>query len=253
MFKNAREAAAAYVRKYKPTLFDSEIGARLPTEYRKFYDEWKNTTPEPVHYIPEKGTWRKDEETGQMKRIENIPLPAFHSKELDNILTGGEKIIFGYIQKKKTGFEVPKFWIPFIYKSVVYSEILNKYISVHMTKRVIELIHKHRGFDSYLLETRACDLGTLLALRLKKKLLFALNDKNLPYDEEKNCKVYEKYKKYCIPPEELEWYGLSFQEACRKQIEIEKAKQREAIIPLKYLFRSQLIEDLKAQGINTNN
>lgn len=88
------------------------------------------------------------------KRIENIPLPAFHSKELDNILTGGEKIIFGYIQKKKTGFEVPKFWIPFIYKSVVYSEILNKYISVHMTKRVIELIHKHRGFDSYLLEVR---------------------------------------------------------------------------------------------------
>lgn len=47
-------------------MFDSGVGARLPEEYKKFYEEWRNATPEPVHYIPESGLWKRDESTGEM-------------------------------------------------------------------------------------------------------------------------------------------------------------------------------------------
>lgn len=48
-------------------------------------------------------------------------------------------------------------------------------------------------------QTRACDLSTILAVKTKRTLLLALHNKNLPYDEEKNRIIYEKYKQYLIP------------------------------------------------------
>ena len=48
--------------------------------------------------------------------------------------------------------------------------------------------------------------------------------------------------------EEIEWYGLSFTEACRKQEKIEKEIDEKKIVPLKHIFRAQLIQELKAEN-----
>lgn len=48
-----------------------------------------------------------------------------------------------------------------------------------------------------LLQTSACDLKSWLALKLKRKILFALWDKTLyPDDEVKREEVYKKYEHY---------------------------------------------------------
>lgn len=49
----------------------------------------------------------------------------------------------------------------------------------------------------FFFQTPACDLRSLLALKIKKNILIALADKSLyPDDEEKRMEVYEKYKEY---------------------------------------------------------
>lgn len=61
--------------------------------------------------------------------------------------------------------------------------------------------------------------------------------------------VLQEYKKYLdqYSSEEIEWYGLTYQEAIykiRKQIDEENV-----VVPHKILMRSKLIEQLKEAGI----
>lgn len=72
-------------------------------------------------------------------------------------LTGGETIIQGFQKRPKkkvhgVSHRIPHFWLPKLEKSVVYSEILNKYMRVLLTQRVLRLIHEHHGFDNYILQ-----------------------------------------------------------------------------------------------------
>jgi large subunit ribosomal protein L28 len=67
-------------------------------------------------------------------------------------LWGGEGLIEGKIKKAKYRSPVPAWWIPNFFKTVVYSEILDKYLSVVVTDRALELIDSHTGLDSYLLK-----------------------------------------------------------------------------------------------------
>ncbi|KAJ8872032.1 hypothetical protein PR048_028372 [Dryococelus australis] len=53
---------ALYVK--KKGVFDQGVAARLPEAYRKFWREWKSTTPAAVHYIPEPGKWKRNPNTG---------------------------------------------------------------------------------------------------------------------------------------------------------------------------------------------
>lgn len=50
----------------KLTKLDKGLGPRLPEAYKKFYKEWKLTEPTAVHYIPEEGTWKRNEVTGEV-------------------------------------------------------------------------------------------------------------------------------------------------------------------------------------------
>ena len=92
------------------------------------------------------------------KRIFNFPIRGYISPQLHESLTGGETIIKGYKKtqnpKKKRAplYRIPKFWVPEVKKSVIYSEILNKHMSVLLTDRVVNLIHEHEGFDNYILQ-----------------------------------------------------------------------------------------------------
>lgn len=50
--------------------------------------------------------------------------------------------------------------------------------------------------------------------------------------------------------EEIEWYGYSFKDACKKMEE--RIKEQNKPVPLKQMYRLQLIEKLKATSKETD-
>ncbi|XP_011500749.1 PREDICTED: 39S ribosomal protein L28, mitochondrial [Ceratosolen solmsi marchali] len=233
----------------KVTRWTKGIGAALPEEYKKFWKEWKIQMPSPVYYIPKKGKYERMPD-GTVKPIQNIPIPLKYPKELDNGIWGGEAVIQGFVKKHKYHQRFVRYWVPNLIKSVVYSEILNKYMRTIVTNRTLDLIHEHYGFDHYILKTPACDLRSLLALRLKRFMLISLADKTLyPDDPVKRDEVYAKYEQYLssYTREEIEWYGLSYPEACKKFRN--NALVNMKITPLKEIYRQELINELKEEKL----
>ncbi|XP_018309388.1 39S ribosomal protein L28, mitochondrial isoform X1 [Mycetomoellerius zeteki] len=224
------------------------IGAELPKEYKKFWKEWKLQQPAAVHYIKKEGIFERNEETEEIHLVQNVPLPLIYPKEIDDGIWGGEAIVQGFKKKGRFKRRVPHFWIPNLNKSVVYSEVLDTYMRVVITQRALRLIHENYGFDHYLLKTPACDLRSLLTLKLKRQILIALADKTLYLnDPKKHTEVYAKYEQYlsAYTREEIEWYGLTYKEACKKWMKLnEKPPQ-----PLKIQYRSELIAKLKENKI----
>ncbi|CAA9997308.1 unnamed protein product [Nesidiocoris tenuis] len=183
----------------KPDLMSTE-GVNLPEAYKKFYTEWKLTKPAPVHYIPPASQWVRDDETGEVKRAVDVPIPVKYVPESHKGIWGGEGVIKGFQKRQPLKARVPHFWVPNLKKSAVYSEILDLRMEMTVTERTIELIIENRGFDNYLLNTRACDLQSTLALKIKKKLLQALYYKTLyPDDPLKREEVYKKYAHFLEP------------------------------------------------------
>ncbi|XP_011645266.1 39S ribosomal protein L28, mitochondrial [Pogonomyrmex barbatus] len=224
------------------------IGAELPEEFKKFWKEWKLQQPTAVHYIKQEGTYVRNDKTEEVRPVQNVPLPLLYPKEIDDGIWGGEAIVQGFKKKGLFKRRVPHFWIPHLKKSIVYSEVLDTYMRVVVTDRTLRLIHESYGFDHYLLKTPACDLRSVLALRLKRQILIALADKTLyPNDPEKCAEVYAKYEQYlsAYTREEIEWYGLTYKEACLKWIKLKETEPQ----PLKIQYRSELIAKLKENKI----
>ncbi|CAH1173574.1 unnamed protein product [Phaedon cochleariae] len=238
----------------QPGLFDQGIGAALPEAYKKFYKEWKLTQPTAVHYIPEEGNWKRNDVTGEVSPVQNISIPLFYPKESNEHIWGGEGVVQGFQARKKCRRRVPHFWVPILRRSVVYSEVLDKHISVIVTDRAIRLINEHYGFDHYLLKSPACDLQSLLPLVIKRKILQELENGCPAYADrpEKQAKVLDQYKSYlsAYTPEEIKWYGHSFSQACKILQEELDAESKNNIVPLKQVYRAQLIEKLKAVSLD---
>ncbi|KAE8752697.1 hypothetical protein FOCC_FOCC000437 [Frankliniella occidentalis] len=232
----------------KPHPLNDGIGRNLPNAYKKFYEELLQK-PSAVHHIPVKERYQRDPETGVVKRLQDDPPPLFFPKAFHRGLWGGAAVIKGFSHPHLKLPRIPRYWIPKLEISVVYSEVLDLYITSAVTKRTIQLIHKHYGFDHYLLQTPACDLKSDLALKIKRKILLALDKNELPHsDPEKRDQVYNTYKHYLekYDTEYIQWYGLKIHEAVQKmQYEEEKAKG--PILPLKHLYRKEYLEELKAE------
>lgn len=241
----------------RPNRWLKGIGAELPEEYKKFWKEWKLQQPTAVHYVEQEGKYTRNEKTGEVIPVQNVPIPLKFPNEFNQFILGGESLIQGFQQREKYTRRYPKFWFPALKKSVVYSEVLDSYMRVIVTSRTISLIHEHYGFDHYLLKTPACDLKSELAVKLKREILIALADKTLyPNDEVKREEVYAKYSQYLssYTREEIEWYGLTWKEACKKWIALKEEQNKPQ--PLKIQYRSELIAKLKennvkeAKGVN---
>lgn len=108
----------------------------------------------PVHYIPRPGRYARNEETGIVTPVQNIPIPLKYPAEFERCLMGGEAIIKGYYKSKPTVRKFPHFWIPTIRRMVIYSEILNQHMEVMATDRVLQLIHHYKGFDEYIMQVK---------------------------------------------------------------------------------------------------
>ncbi|XP_015440241.1 PREDICTED: 39S ribosomal protein L28, mitochondrial [Dufourea novaeangliae] len=234
----------------KITRWSKGIGAELPEEYKKFWREWKLQVPTAVHYIKQEGSYVRDEETGVVRPVQNVPLPLLYPKEINGGIWGGETVVQGFRKKGKYYRRSPHFWFPGLKKSVLYSEVLDTYMRVVVTNRTINLIHEHYGFDHYLLKTPACDLRSELALKIKRRILLALLDKTLyPNDPAKGEEIFAKYKEYltAYTREEIEWYGLTYKEACIKWINLKNPEKE--LQPLKIQYRSELIDRLEQNKI----
>lgn len=90
--------------------------------------------------------------TGEIKPIQNIPIPLIDTPESHKGIWGGEAVIKGFQKRDRLKRRVPHFWVPVLRRSVVHSQVLNEYMSVVVTDRTIEKIHECHGFDHYLLK-----------------------------------------------------------------------------------------------------
>lgn len=87
--------------------------------------------------------------------VQTYPIPVQYPKEQHEQLWGGEGVVQGYLERKQKWrhiYRLPKLWFPTFKRSVVYSEVLDKHMSVIVTERLIKLVHSHYGFDHYLLK-----------------------------------------------------------------------------------------------------
>lgn len=239
-----------------PNRFEQGLGAQLPAAYRKFWEEWRIQKPAAVHYIPKEGLLERNELTGQVTPVQNVPIPLMYPKEHNLGIWGGEAVVKGFQKRNPTKRRVPHFWVPVLKRSVVYSVVLNKFFSIVVTDRTLTLIHDHHGFDHYLLKTPACDLKSALALTMKRSILQEL-EKGCPTlmnNPSKRELVLEQYSPYLksYTSEEIEWYGYTFTLAIKKLEKILREKQLAEIVPHKTLFRQKLIEQLKEQELQAN-
>ncbi|XP_072942271.1 large ribosomal subunit protein bL28m [Epargyreus clarus] len=245
----ARQFSKTFKRRSR---FEFGIAAELPPAYKKFWREWKVLKPAAVHYIPQESKWRRDELTGETLPVQNIPIPLKMPAEIHEGIWGGEAVVKGFQKRDPRRRRVPHYWVPVLKRTVVKSEVLNTHLSVTVTERTIKLINDHYGFDHYLLKTPACDLVSMLALKLKKQILIELMNgcPRYAHDPKKQMEVYEEYKTYLssYTPEEIEWYGLTWYEALTKAAKIKEAANKP--VPLKKLYRKNLIEKLKEAGID---
>jgi len=226
---------------------DRKVITRLPKQYQKFYEEWQAERI-PVHWIPSTVTWKRDPVSGATSIVRDRPIPVVYPHQSDHGIWGGEGVVEGLVKKAKYRIPVPRFWVPSLHRSVVYSEILDKYLAVTVTERTLKLIDQFQGFDTYLLQNPANELRSLLALKLKRKLLLALARRDFAHDDpKKHLELLEKYKDAIIPLDEIEWYGLSVAEAKAKyEAELAEAKVK-VIQPLKIALRAEFIEKLKME------
>jgi len=231
--------------------FESGRGKLLPEAYKKFWNEWKNKLPTAVHYMPEEGRYKRDEVTGQILPIQNVPIPVKIPVEAYNQMWGGEGVIQGFQKRTPYKRRVPHFWMPTLRRTVVKSEVLNQFLAVVVTDRAMNLIHESHGLDHYLLKTPACDLKQLLPIRLKKRILeeLQMGCPQLAGNPSRQQEVLSEYKKYLdqYTSEEIDWYGLTFNEA---QDKLErKLEEENRAVPHKAIFRQKLLEQLRAAGI----
>ncbi|XP_049865399.1 39S ribosomal protein L28, mitochondrial [Pectinophora gossypiella] len=245
---SVRQLSKTYKKKSR---FDIGIASELPAAYKKFWREWKVLKPAAVHFVPQEGRWKRDELTGVTLPIQNVPIPLKHPAEINDGIWGGEAVVKGFQKRDPLRRRVPHYWVPVLKRTVVKSEVLNTHLSVTVTDRTIRLINDHYGFDHYLLKTPACDLVSMLALKLKKQILTELMNgcPRLAHDPEKQKNIYEEYSTYLssYTPEEIEWYGLTWIEALSKVAKLKEAANKP--VPLKNIYRKNLVEKLRAAGL----
>ncbi|GMR32134.1 hypothetical protein PMAYCL1PPCAC_02329, partial [Pristionchus mayeri] len=241
---------AARIRRNEEIWANEEsIVHRLPEHYKKRY--WENVLADakPVHYRPPTSRFFWDEQRLEKVEMEDNPIRPIYPPEADEGLWGGEGVVKGWIEsdpfvKKKVLPRrwVPHLWFPNLKKAVLYSEILDKYMSISVTERALRLIDAHYGLDYYILETPEIDLCSKLALKLKREMLLTLaRGEYHEENEERKQYIHVKYARFVISEEEADWVGLDLNEAARKQQDIEDSR---APIPLKYRLEAELVARL---------
>jgi large subunit ribosomal protein L28 len=207
---------------------------------RRVHDE-----PDPSDLLDYKTA---DKKTGRIERVTDTPIPVWYPINCDTQIWGGEGLPRTFFKYRTFyGQYTARAKYPNLFDTVMYSEILDKYMKVTMTEGAMMQVDEAQGFDNYLLKTPVQDFKSRLALRLRRHLLIALaKETYYPDDDEKRNYIKEKYKEFVIPLEEAEFVGLTISEATTK-IKIDDQKKKE-VIPLKVLYAEALVQELKEKA-----
>ncbi|XP_054849598.1 39S ribosomal protein L28, mitochondrial [Eublepharis macularius] len=227
------------------------IYARLPEHYLRALREDAAAPPPAAHWRPSAIPRVLDPATGRRQRVQDVPIPVYYPRESQEGLWGGEGWVMGfrYANNNKLSPRVKKIWKPQLFYRELYSEILDKRITVTVTMRTLDLIDAAFGFDFYILKTPKAELCSKLGMDLKRTMLLRLarRDPALhPDDPAKREAIYEKYKEFVIPEEEAEWVGLSLEEAVEKQ----RLREKKDPIPLFKVYVEELVQQLQEQKLS---
>lgn len=106
-------------------------------------------------------------------------------------------------------------------------------------------MHKHRGFDSYLLETPVNEVYAIILLKIKREILLSLVRETLcPNDAVKRKELLDKYREFILPEEEADWHGLPIGEARTKQLYLDQMAREQDQRPKKEAYRKELVSML---------
>jgi len=183
----------------------------LPKHYKERCLDYMLKEPEAVHWVPSEEKYTYDD-FGRIP-VQNHPILVKYPEQCNKGLWAGEGIVFCFVKyikklpRDKYVQRIPKMYKPSINIRVLYSEILDQWISIPCTPRANDIIDSLYGLDNYILKTHERHLNSKLAMVLRRKMLIALaEDKVKP-------EVAERYAKFKIPLEEARWVGLSTTEA----------------------------------------
>ncbi|KAM8798421.1 large ribosomal subunit protein bL28m [Eudromia elegans] len=224
------------------------ICARLPAHYLAALQD--ETPPTPVHWRPLGLRHRRNPRTGQLERVQDVPVPVYLPPAAHQGLWGGEGWVrgFRYARNDKLSTRLPKTWKPQLFTRKFYSEILDATLTITVTMRTLDLIDDAFGFDFYILKTPKADMCSKLGMDLKRTMLLRLARKDPklhPDDPARREAIYHKYREFVIPEEEAEWVGLSLQEAIEKQRLLEKKDP----VPLFKVYAEELVNKLKEEAL----
>jgi large subunit ribosomal protein L28 len=122
---------------------------------------------------------------------------------------------------------------------------------MNVTERAITLTMNNNGFDHYVLKSPACDLRSELVCKLKAKMIKNILEGFPAWQDspQKQKELENEFKNYAEgwTEEDCEWYGLNWLEAVKKHEIIQAESNVPA--PLKDIFRSKLIEQLKQKAL----
>ncbi|CAF1353205.1 unnamed protein product [Rotaria magnacalcarata] len=228
--------------------------ARLPEHYKQRAIEHLYGNKEDVHEVPDKRKFIVNHETGVWTRTKHVPVTVVPTVQADKGLWGGEGVLIGY----EDGNVVDEYYrcfisVPKLMKLLFYSEILHQHYAICVTRRTIAKIEEATTLDHYILKTPLQDLNSKFGFDLRRQMLHKLvnNGENLWSDNpEKQRIIYEKYKQYQVPKEEIDWIGLLPDEALEKLENEEDEKYERSIRPWKELFRESLITELSRRQKN---
>ncbi|KAL3311210.1 39S ribosomal protein L28, mitochondrial [Cichlidogyrus casuarinus] len=164
----------------------------------------------------------------------------FKPPEMLNCIVGKEGIISGRYQHKKLSPKSALFITPKLEQHLFFSELLDMWLKVIVTKQVLKEIELARTFDRYILECKDAGMEDNLVNNLKRRLLLKL-DQLSP-----QSKLLLKYKEFVVPRDQIEWVGLSLEQAITKQLSLDELNRvpRE---PLKQVFTRRFISNLKKE------
>ncbi|KAH9282859.1 39S ribosomal protein L28, mitochondrial [Echinococcus granulosus] len=141
------------------------------------------------------------------KEFFDIPPAVIFPEESQKSLWGGEGIVTGFTEVKRTHT----------------SEILDRWLMII---------------------TPESEINSRLGMHIKREILVQLSD---PEFKKLKPAIAAKYAQFTIPGDEAEWVGLTLDEAIKKQMKIEHLRERaEASIPKKEIFTRALLKQLEA-------
>ncbi|KAM3172376.1 hypothetical protein ACTXT7_014674 [Hymenolepis weldensis] len=174
----------------------------------------------------------------------DVPPKVIFPEESQRALWGGEGIVTGFIEVKRTGTRVPKTWGPELHQHLFHSEVLDRWMMIIVSLTALKQIEAMKGLDFYLLKTPENEINSRLGMHIKRDILMKLADSEF---QRSKPDIAAKYAEFAIPREEAEWVGLTLDEAIKKQMKIEYKKERlEASIPKKIALAKALIERLQS-------